>query len=270
MARRPSLTISDAELQDAETYRLGEISRLQARDSLSERDAKGLDRLRQATAKDLVTWKKRREREQVLRDHREECRQRKETWTRTVDRRGRRYANCRFGNFETTDPRQVVVVRELRAWCDDLPERVQAGEGLLLFGTVGCGKDHLLAAVVRQAVLRFGIPVHWVTGAKLCEAWRGDRPDPLEHMYLVYGSRPSVLAISDPAPGGPLTPFLLEKMTGVIDRHYSEGSSLWVTINGANRESLEQAIGSPIVDRLVHGATVVACDWPSYRRPLGR
>ena len=268
MARRLSSTISDDDVRKAEEYRLQQITLLGSMPS-TERTLRDLESWKRDTAINMAERANRRNRERLKADCRAHCKWRKESYASTIERRGNRYGKCRFANFEITDQTQADAVRRLRAWCDDLPQRAQRGENLLLFGTVGCGKDHLLGAVVRQSVLRFGLPVCWVTGAALCKAWRTDGAgDPLRNMYLVEHKDPCVLAISDPAPGGPLTPFLLERMMGVVDRQYSEGGSLWVTINGTGRESLETAIGAPIVDRLVHNATIIACDWPSYRKPL--
>lgn len=186
--------------------------------------------------------------------------------------RGARYLRCRWQNYVVETPEQATVIEGLRTWADTLAARVRRGEHLLLFGLCGTGKDHVLACLVRQAMLRHGIFSQWVTGPELFRRWRaefngGSSVDPGDDK-CASGPRP-LLVISDPVlPGGTLTPYQAERLYALIDRRSSYQTSTWISVNTTGREDLEQRLGVAIVDRLRDHATTFSFGWPSYRQPL--
>jgi DNA replication protein DnaC len=80
-------------------------------------------------------------------------------------------------------------------------------------------------------------------------------------------TRPNVLAISDPTPPlGELSDYQRSMLFRVVDRRYRDLRPTWVTINAADSAEAERKIAPNIIDRLAHGALVLRCNWPSYRR----
>ena len=222
----------------------------------------------------------------------QEARQRKkyETWSNLVRERGRRYATCRLDNYVVQHAGQQEVVDAVTEYCQNITQNVEDGEGILLIGPSGSGKDHLIMAAAREAIKTLaGAPdkyypqygelvpqfsIVWTSGVRLYtavrDAMRKDAEDTEVEIKQRY-VRANILMMSDPIPpGGALTPFQAEVLEYIIDRRYSMCRPTWISLNCASRESIEAAMSTPIVDRLVHGALVLACDWPSYRTPLTR
>lgn len=204
-------------------------------------------------------------------DWRNKCLTRWQTCQEILARRGARYLRCRWQNYVIETPEQATVVEGIRTWADTLPARIRRGENLLLFGLCGSGKDHALAVLIREAMLRHGIFAQWTTGPELFRRWRaefngGSSVDPGDDKCS--GPRP-LLLISDPVlPGGTLTPYQAERLYALIDRRSSFQTSTWISVNATGREDLEQRLGVAIVDRLRDHATTFAFSWPSYRQPL--
>ena len=68
---------------------------------------------------------------------------------------GRRYWDCRLDNFrlhggEKETARQRAALNSLQLYADDLETNLRDGNGLVLFGPTGTGKDHLLAALIER------------------------------------------------------------------------------------------------------------------------
>ncbi len=114
---------------------------------------------------------------------------------------GPRYAPRRasLDLFEHYHPAQAAVVERLRAL--DLPGIVTNGAGLIFYGPVGTGKDHLQAAMLYEAAGKHGLPSKWINGQEWFGALRDrigeNRP---EEEILRQLSDPLVLAITDPIP----------------------------------------------------------------------
>ena len=227
--------------------------------------------------------------EALLRDQIEKCRREDDRWfrhlywkrweryDRIVEQRGKRYLGCRWANYETNTPEQLAVFNGLRVWCETLPTRIKHGENLILVGPCGTGKDHLLTCVVREAILLHDFRCEWTTGPELFKRWRnefdgGTKLDPGDSQFAGrYGGLDSILCISDPVqPGGTLTQYQSERMYALVDKRWSQGVSTFLTVNASGRDDLEQRLGVAIVDRLADRATTFACNWPSYRKPLGK
>lgn len=200
----------------------------------------------------------------------DESRKRWTAWCELRKRLGTRYAECTLVDFRCDGERAADmrrVVESLTAYADDMPARVAAGQGVVLFGPAGTGKDHLMAALMRAAC-RHGLSVEWRNGMDLF----AERRDAIakqtpERELIVAMGRPDVLAVSDPVPpSGPLTEGQMEFLFRILDRRYRERRPVWVTANFETGKDAETKIGAQLVDRLRDGALALDCNWPSYRR----
>lgn len=168
-------------------------------------------------------------------------------------------------SFEHYHAAQAAVVERLRAL--DVPGIVTSGAGLIFYGPVGTGKDHLLAAMLYEAAGKHGLPGKWINGQEWFGALRDrigeNRP---EEEILRQLSDPLVLAISDPIPAARSpSPWNVEMLYRLIDRRYRHLKSTWMTLNASTPEEADEKLSAPVFDRLREGAHFFKCFWPSYR-----
>ncbi len=178
---------------------------------------------------------------------------------------GPRYAGASLSNFEIYADEQKPVLDRLRKFAERMPEAI-CGGGLLLFGRPGTGKDHLLAALLKIAVVKHRLRVLWHDGQELFEEARYAIKREKEHDFRTKLVVPHILAISDPQPPrGDLTEYQVGLIRDVIDRRYRRGLSTWLTTNIDNTEDANRLLTEPLLQRLKEAACQVFCDWPSYR-----
>jgi DNA replication protein DnaC len=182
---------------------------------------------------------------------------------------GERYSSATFDNYEIkhgTDQR--LVVDRLLRYADELPARVSAGQSIVLFGSTGAGKDHLLVAMARVSIMRFGRNVVWRNGSSLNREFRVAMRSGGEDSLVAALVAPSVLYLSDPGglSGERLTEFSAASLFAVIDGRYRAGRSTWVSVNVCTPRDAETKLTPPIADRLRDGSLQLWCDWPSWRQ----
>jgi len=131
-------------------------------------------------------------------DHREEP---FHGYSRMVSVVGRRHAECSLGNFHVGSDRwtedRSECLKSVRQYISDLPKNIAIGRNLILTGSCGTGKDHLAAALIREALSQ-SIGVVFVRGCDLMKEMRQEAiaNEPLPSKYL---SR-DLLVISDIEP----------------------------------------------------------------------
>ena len=184
--------------------------------------------------------------------------------------KGERYRACRLASYEVYHDAQTPVVATLRDYVDNLKRNIADGRGIFLFGSSGTGKDHLLSAIARVAILYNGIGIEWISGQQLFGEIRGamdDDSNATEEKIIRRLTMPSVLILSDPAPTfGNVSSHQGNVLYRIIDERYNRRKATWVSINVATRKEAEEKLGNPIVDRMAHDAIALSCQWPSYRQ----
>lgn len=186
---------------------------------------------------------------------------------------GRRYRECRLRNFEVKSADMAKVVTDFRAFATRMDENVRAGNGVVMFGPSGTGKDHLLIALGFIAAQRHGYRVTWKNGLELYSDIRdcfGDDARRTERQVIMEFARPKILILSDPLPPfGKLTEFQAGMLLRLLDERYRERRPTWVSMNVKNADEAAARMGAAIVDRLKHDALKCFCNWPSYRTSKG-
>lgn len=181
---------------------------------------------------------------------------------------GDRYAACRLSNFDATLPAQRRVRDALAKYCEQIRERHAKRQGLVLYGPVGTGKDHLAFAVARAAVLA-GLSVKWLNG----QDWFGQVRDAMdgdtsEAALIRRIAARDFAVISDPLPPiGNLTQHQATMLYRAVESRYAAGKPTIVTVNVASDGEADLRLGAATWDRLCHGAGKIKCEWPSYRVP---
>lgn len=181
---------------------------------------------------------------------------------------GKRYSQDRVSlkAFTIYDARQKPILTKLKKLLGELPDWADAGEGMVFYGTVGAGKDHLMAASLYAAAAK-GVSCRWVNGQEIYGRFRDQiASDSREEELLKLWCEPQVLAISDPAPpAGDATRWNLQQLYRLLDRRYRALKSTWITLNALTLEQADARLSAPAFDRLRDGSHLFGCFWPSYR-----
>ncbi len=176
---------------------------------------------------------------------------------------------CRLQNFECNSPEQRKALAALKEYSDTIPARLENSEGLILYGPVGTGKDHLAVSLGGIAVERFDRSVRLVNA----QEWFGDIRDAMdtkrdERFLISELSRPDILIISDPVPPtGPLSQHMATMLYRLVEKRDCRGKVTWMTLNVKDDADADRQLGEPTWDRLCDRAWKVHCRWSSHRKP---
>ena len=151
-----------------------------------------------------------------------------------------------------------------------MPDRVRRGEGVVLYGPVGTGKDHLAIGVLAVAV---GSDMS--VCAVNAQDWYGRLRDRMsaergesEAELIRELVRPELLLLSDLVPPiGGLSAYQAMLLYRLLDDRYSRRRVTLATLNVETVDEAEEAIGATSWDRLCDGAWLIACQWASKRKP---
>jgi DNA replication protein DnaC len=183
---------------------------------------------------------------------------------------GARYSpeSVRLKNFHVYDSsgRQGAALAQMQRFLADMEAVIRETRGLVLYGSVGTGKDHFLAAALYY-VASAGITAGWASGQDIYLRIRDSMDSrELERKILRPFIDPFVLGISDPvSPGGALGNFDARVLAGLLDKRYRAMRPTWLTMNADNEVDAKAKLTPLIWDRFRHGAEIIPCFWPSFR-----
>jgi hypothetical protein len=187
-------------------------------------------------------------------------------WTRLAQAWGERFAPCRFDNFVVYHDDQTAVLTAMQRFAASVRQRVDRGDNLLLYGSAGTGKDHLLASMVRRAVMLDGVPVDWVCGASVWDAFRWAKSPEAFRNWRRRWIRPAVLAVSDLLPADTdLLPEERRALLSVVDARYRRRRPTWATVSVGDDAAAIERLGVCLLDRFRDAGLVLTLRWPSFR-----
>lgn len=187
------------------------------------------------------------------------------------DRIGKRYADASLDTFRVGDDehtnKRLEVKRKVSSFLDQSDAHIRSGGNVLVCGPPGTGKDHLLCAMLKQAIYD-GHKVQWWNGQELFRQFRDQiDSDKSEGSLVASFLRADVLAISDPVPPkGNASEYAAHMLYQIVDARYRGMKSTWITANMAGKQEAQEALSAPIFDRLLDNAFTLFCNWPSYRQ----
>ena len=147
---------------------------------------------------------------------------------------------------------ESMVVRVVRAFCEDVEANLDAGKGLWLMGDTGTGKT-TLAMLVSKAALSTGRTVAIYSLPKLLARIRRTYDaEPGEASYLaLFAQLTSVdLLHIDDLGAEKRSDWVLEQLYALVNERYESQRSILVTTN-LDEGALEEQIGPRTVSRLV-------------------
>jgi DNA replication protein DnaC len=181
---------------------------------------------------------------------------------------GPRFASATLESYQVTCPEQRKAMDSIEAYKKAIKERVAAGEGMVLFGSAGSGKSHLLTGCGKVGI-DAGYTVALRNGSDLAAEFRGTigRGNGWEDQLVKELVDVDILILDDVLPpGGALTEYQSGNLYRVVNGRYSQMRPTWASMNTASGEEAERGMGCQIVDRLRHGALTLFCGWESYRK----
>jgi DNA replication protein DnaC len=184
---------------------------------------------------------------------------------------GERYRDCRISNFRIWNSDQQKAVNRCVDYVENFPSYASEGRGLLFFGPVGTGKDHLAISVLREICRRVGRQGYgsYRDGRELLNRIRDGRSwdaDEKSSAVIKATSEYPLLCVSDPLPTiGELDERDQQAIREIINRRYRENLPTIATINASGRNELLKRLGSAAADRLLEQSVNVLCNWESYR-----
>jgi DNA replication protein DnaC len=162
--------------------------------------------------------------------------------------------------------RQAAAIAQVRAFIAGIEGVLREARGLVLYGSVGTGKDHFLAAALYR-VAGAGIPTAWVSGHEVFARIR-DSMDSHEREAKVLQPwlQPFVLGISDPvSPRGDLSDWDARVLAGLLDQRYRHRLPTWLTMNATGEADAKSKLTALIWDRFQEDAEIIPCFWESFR-----
>jgi DNA replication protein DnaC len=165
-----------------------------------------------------------------------------------------RYRDVSFdrGDIQDLTARHPAVVEQVRAFIDELDDRLAGGTGLWLMGDVGTGKT-ALAMLASKHILEAGYSAAIYSAPKLMahiRATYGADTGGDDYMQLFGKLTSADLLHIDDLGAEKRTDWVLEQLYSVVNERYEAERSMIVTTNLAP-EALEEQIGPRTVSRLV-------------------
>lgn len=195
----------------------------------------------------------------------QERNRRRQNWHEFWQAVGAEYRGCEFDSYRPTNDAAAKVKSRLT----EFAKAADIRRPLLLLGGCGTGKDHLLVACAKHFI-RAGKTITWANASELFRRSRDAMNDHERESALIfeYTKRGQVLYLSDlMTERDALTDHQSQLLYDIIDRRARDGRGVWVSANATSREELESHIGVATTERLIDGALVIKCTWPSYRKP---
>jgi DNA replication protein DnaC len=185
----------------------------------------------------------------------------------------RRYAHCSLSNYHPAKGNGLQLLAFNHAY-RLVSEYPATDRGLIFMGSVGVGKTHLSAAILRELIEKKGVPcLFYEFGALLKEIQESYNPtsQTSELKVLAPVCESEVLVLDELAAIKP-TDWVCDTMTQIIGRRYNEKKLTIFTTNYVDErrqpsdETLEDRIGVRLRSRLFEMCQTIHVVGEDYRR----
>lgn len=184
------------------------------------------------------------------------------------------FQRAAFSTFATGDDQWTLARKQAIAgvqdWCE-LAELGQAGN-LVLWGSVGTGKDHLAIAALKRLIRQGATArVAMTNGRDMAAAWRDAIETKTSAELFRRLADADYLLLSDPLPTiGSLSGFQADQLYRLTRSRADAGKPTICTLNIDDENDADNRLGAATWDRLNGGAVSIRCEWRSFRQPAAR
>lgn len=169
-----------------------------------------------------------------------------------------------FSSYQSNISRSASrAYEEASDYARRFDEHARTGKGLILSGSVGCGKTHLAVAIMRHVLERFEAPSLFVTVPGLLEAERRSY-DGDGATGSIETAKNAELLILDDLGAERGTEWTQEKLFYLINHRYAQGLPIVATTNFELQEAA-QRIGPRSMSRLAERCTWLLVEGEDYR-----
>ncbi len=177
---------------------------------------------------------------------------------------GKRFRNCRFDNWR---PRREFAgaLQVCKLYAANFNQHREQGTGLILTGTVGTGKTHLVAAIAHELLSKLTTVVFQPTPLLLQRIKATYKKNATEtEMDLFKVLSGCDLLILDDVGAEKWTEWMETTIYSIIDERYRQMAPVIITTNKKIPE-LRKQVGERSLDRLVEVSELVDMTGKSFR-----
>lgn len=173
-----------------------------------------------------------------------------------------RYQGVTLDNFDVYDDAQRPVLKATRAYLADFGTHRQSGEGLVLIGPKGTGKNHLTYALAKELNLR-GHVVQSTTFGRLYDELL---QQPLDRRNIWWTDQVLVsdLLVLDEIGRHTMTTASVNAFFDLVNTRYNHLRPL-ILISNFDLPTLQDKFGQEAWSRILANNQVLMCDWMDYR-----
>lgn len=176
-----------------------------------------------------------------------------------------RFTHCSLDGFDADTDRKRAVLQAVTRYVSYLSEPGSISTNMVLMGGVGTGKTHLAVAIANALVDRKQRV--WYSTAReairrIRSTWRSDSKQTEEGVLEDFAWYD--MAIFDEIGIGTGTQSELLSFFDIIDARYCQMLPT-ILITNLCLDEFMSLLGARTVDRILPGAMLVTCDWPSDR-----